>query len=173
MADPTVGPGCAGMSSLCVRCCLSMACRSDRRLTKRGSPRPRHDGSSVTPSWSRSSPQHGQTRRASSSRRWGHASCGSGCVARAAMSPGARWRVDNARKRLAGRRVRIQAQVHPRRPPPCAIPGSGGPPPLRRGAHRLCVADFTYVSTWIDSSASPSSSTLTADGSSGGGPPDP
>ena len=47
-----VGPGCAGVSSPCARCCPSTASRSARRPTTSGSPRRRRAGSCATPSWS-------------------------------------------------------------------------------------------------------------------------
>ncbi len=87
-----VGSGCAGVSSPCARPCRRRASRSARRPITSGWPSSRPGGSFAMPSWSRSSPRSAKTRRPGSSwPRSGHASCGSGCAARATRSPGAPW----------------------------------------------------------------------------------
>src|SRR6476659_6067575 len=60
---PTVGLGCAGVSSPCAPCSASTVCRSARRPLTSGSPRPRRAGRSVTPSWSRSSLLHAKDKK--------------------------------------------------------------------------------------------------------------
>jgi len=114
-----------------------------------GSPGPRRVTRSGTPNWSRSSRRQGKTRRkGGSSRRWGHASCGSGCAARVTMSPAARWNASCANT-VGGCAVRVQAQDHHRRRQPRQVSGSGGPSLLRRRAKSL-VGSRLYLCAYLD-----------------------
>ena len=128
-----------------------MGCRSARRPTTSGSPRPRRGGSCVTPSWSRSSLR--QARR--QEERQVRADAGITQVVDLAARPGPRCGplhggADHARQRLGGCAVRVQAQDHVADDSHCALPGSGRPHVSTRPApNRLWVADFTYVSTWM------------------------